>query len=192
MRGIFGDVLRANPEHVVEADARIGHAKSCRPAPAVLLEAARHDRGDLAVAVLQLEAAHRLGDVAHGAVVVERLRRSSRRARGARSPRSRSARASCAGRLPRRCRVTRPLRSSILVDFGAAVRIDVPFRRDVVAGADELLFRLVAVEPDERRIGADHPAVERGAEHAVADALVEIAEACAPRAARRRARDAGR
>ena len=35
----------------------------------------------------------------------------------------------------------------------------------------------VAVEADERRIGADHPAVERGAEHALADVLVEVAEA---------------
>ena len=48
--------------------------------------------------------------------------------------------------------------------------------------ADELLLGRVAVEPHQRRVGADHPAVERRAEHALADIVVEVAEASLRRA----------
>ena len=99
--GILGDLLGTNAEHVVEPDAGIGHARTCRPAASELQQAPRHDRGDLAVAILQFQPAHRLGDIVHRALVVERLAGSSRRARGERFPRSRCARVSCADRPPR-------------------------------------------------------------------------------------------
>jgi len=64
-----------------------------------------------------------------------------------------------------------------LVDLVAAARIDIPLTADIVHCTQHLRLGLVAVQADERRIGADHAAVEGGAEHALADVVVEVAEA---------------
>ena len=175
-RRILRDGLRRHAENVLQADAGVGHAGGAVRTRPMLIEARGNDRRDLVVAVLQLQPAHRLGDFAQRSVIVERL----------------------AGHLvanqpdafldpdPLARVVTVDFRNDAgdpsvleqhLMDFGAPIGIDVPFRCDVVAASNELLFRLVAVQPHQRRVGADHPAAERRAEHAFADVLVEVAKA---------------
>ena len=173
--GIFGDILRVNAAKIVDTAAGIGHGECAIRSVPQLQQKPRHDRRDLVVAILDIELADGLRDLAHGAVVVERLASLlvAYQAHILLDPDA----------LARLMAVN--LRDDVrhlavlehhLVDLGATVRIDVPFVCDVGAIADELSLVCVTVQPDERRIGADHPSLERRPEHAVADALVEMLE----------------
>jgi hypothetical protein len=46
------------------------------------------------------------------------------------------------------------------MDFGAPVRVDVPFLANVVHAAQQFGLGPVAVQADQRRVGADHPTVQ--------------------------------
>ena len=62
------------------------------------------------------------------------------------------------------------------MQFRPPVRVDVPAVGDVVGFLQHLALAGEAVEADERRIGAEHAPVERRAENALADVVVEVLE----------------
>ena len=179
--GIPGHGLRRHAEDVVKADARIRHAGLAVRRHPMLIEACRNDRGDFVVAILQLQPAHRFGRVTQRAVIIER---------GAgflvtHQPHAFLDPDALAGLVAVDFGDEAGDATAFhqhLMDFGAAIRIHIPFRGDVVAAPDELLLGRIAVQPHQRRVGADHPAVERRAEYALADIVVEVAEASLRRA----------
>ena len=175
-RAVLRHLFGMHAEYVIQPNAGIGHAGCAVRAHAMLVKAGGEHGRDLVVAVLQLQPADRLGHFAHGPVIVERLAgfRVAHEAHAFLDPDPLAR----AVPVDLRDEVVDPARlEQHLVDLGAAVRIDVPFRSDIVAAADQLLFRLIAVQADEGGVGADHPAVEGRAENALADVLVEVAEA---------------
>ena len=141
-----------------------------------MVKAAGNHRGDLVAARLQLKAADGLGHLAHGAVVEERLAGPlvAHQPRALLDP-------DALARL-----VAIDLGDEILhlaalnqnpMELGPPVGIDVPLAGDVVDLVQHLGLAGETVEPDERRVGADHVAVERRAEDALADVVVEVAKA---------------
>ncbi len=175
-RPIFQQLLRAHAEN-------LGHAGTCvgKAHPAVglhdgLIEAPRYDLGDSVVALLQLQAADRVGDLAERSIVVfgPSGSRIAHQAHALLDPDS------FAGL------VAIDLRADVRnlavlfehrVDFGAAGWVDVPLAGDVVHLGQHLRLAVEAIEAHEGGIGADHAPAERRTEDAFADVVVEIVEA---------------
>ena len=170
-QGLGRDAAQGHQALADEGEARR------RVLPELRLEqAARRLGGDLGVALLLGHQRHRAGDLAHRALVVQRLAR---------------------GRVAHQTGIfgdPDALARLVAVDLGdevahdaalrqlaaellAPVRLDIPFARDVVDGEQHLGFALVAVEAHQRRVGAELHAIHRRAVDPFRDRIVDRLEA---------------
>ena len=174
-RGVVDDLLGGDPEDALQTDARVRHRRGAVGPQAVLVETAGDDRGDFLLSRLDLETPHRVGNLAHGAVIV------ARRAGAFVTDETRAFLDPDALARPVAVHLGEdvsdlPLIEQHPMDLGPAAGIDVPLPGDIVDLVEHLVFAVVAVEVHERRIRADHVTVEGGAEHTLGDVVVEVAK----------------